>query len=95
MRAPTRREQVLVLVFVVSLAWGMWNYRHLFTTHGGVAPGTPHPVGAITESAQSATDDLSTPAQPALALSAWGGDPFNRPWRGTRLVPASSGKVAR
>lgn len=95
MRAITRREQLYGLIFLSSLAFGAWNYRHLFTsgsttTASGPSVSAPTAASRIPGETPAASD---TPAN--QAEEAWGTDPFNRDWRGTRTAPAQPGAVVR
>ena len=86
MRALSRREQAFGLIFLVSLAWGAWNYRHMFTAGPPTTQDAALPV-AVGSPLAPPSDETPSPVDAAEVVGAsWGGDPFNRPWRLTRTV---------
>lgn len=83
MKSFTRRELALGGLFAVALAWGAWNYRHVFDS----APEQPARAEAPVSSSAALNVPVPTVAQETNNLSAspeWGPDPFNRSWRATR-----------
>ena len=75
------REKLFAGIFLVALAWGIWNYRHLFSS------GTPSPVGQDSISAAVGPDapvvNTATMATAETDFEApdWGVDPFYPAWR--------------
>lgn len=94
MRAPTRREQVFGLIFVLSLVWGAWNYRHLFTSKTTSAPDASQSAASTTAVTTPAVETERRPATAEKTPTPWGTDPFNRPWRLTRTVVSNTPGVA-
>jgi len=83
------------MFFMVSLAWGAWTYRHVFTTEDRPTQNATPPAVVVTTGAPPTTPILSPSEHPAPVQASWGSDPFNRPWRLTRAVSVSPGAVVR
>ena len=96
MRAPSRREQVFGLIFLVSLVWGVWNYRHLLTAKDFAAQTASQSATPASVAAPAASEVLPASETPETVHASWGSDPFNRPWRMTRTVaPVTPGVVVK
>lgn len=94
MRAPSRRESIFGAIFVVTLVWGLWNYRHLFTALVPTAATSAQPSATSAVKTLAVTQTESPLSRPT-SEAGWGSDPFNRPWRATRTSTASAGKAVR
>jgi hypothetical protein len=91
-RAWSRRELGFSLVFGLCLAWGAWNYRHLFTPRGPAE--TPSLSGPAASTA-AASERSGTAEGTERTESMWGSDPFNRTWRSPRATLANAGVVVK
>jgi hypothetical protein len=86
----SNREKTYVLVFVVTLIWGGWHYRHLLDEK------SEPPLSellTVDSQAGTATQKPATTAAGATIIrqdpfqaAPWSGDPFHRTWRGVKAV---------
>jgi len=93
MIALSRREKIYIGVFVLTLIWGIWNFRGQIgsteaprpqkpatATQGPstATPGTrPAPAGSMIRKGTLPVDTTRFVPPP------WGTDPFHRTWRGS------------
>ena len=89
MRSFTTREWSFGLVFVVTLAWGVWNYRHLFgRSESAQLQPEASTAGLQTVDSQGSATTASLAVPAYTSRPEWGLDPFHRPWR--RAAPVAT-----
>lgn len=98
MRSLSSRERIYVVVFFLALAWGGWNYRHLFESGQAVTPSAQPVARAAFEVSVPAGSTNIRPAEAASSgVPEWGPDPFHRAWRTSNAAagPPSSAKARK
>jgi len=84
------REKTYVLVFVLALIWGGWNYRHLLDNK--VEPPLSGLSSVNSRTSVALQGPVTTATNPEnvrdldFEPAPWSDDPFHRTWRGLSMV---------